>query len=56
MPWASRNGVLAVSQNDEFAVGILLATGQEREAIIAHVSNQLQEIAQVLSHIVFKQQ
>jgi len=55
-PWASRNGVPAVSRDDEFAVGIHLATGQEREAVIAHVSNQLKEIAQVLSGIVFKQQ
>jgi hypothetical protein len=50
-PWASRKGVPAVWRNDEFAVGIELATGQEREAVVAFVAGRLKEIATALSDI-----
>jgi hypothetical protein len=55
-PWASDKGVPAVWRknddgDDEFAVGIELATGEEEEAVIASVVNQLKEIAAVLSDI-----
>jgi hypothetical protein len=53
--WASRNDVPAVWRHDEFAVGIKLAIGQEREAVIASASSRLKEIAMVLSDIGLKQ-
>jgi hypothetical protein len=55
-PWASRNHISAVwRENDdgayEFAIGIVLATGEEEEAVIASVSQQLGTIAKALSKI-----
>lgn len=53
-PWASRKGAPVVwhgndAGDDEFAVGIELPTGEEEDAVIASVVNQLKEIAKELS-------
>jgi hypothetical protein len=53
-PWASRNGISSVWRRngdgkDEFAIGIVLETGQEEEAVIASVSQQLENISEALS-------
>lgn len=50
-PWASRKGVVTAWEDDKFAVGIELATGQEREAVIAGVADQLREISEVLAGV-----
>jgi hypothetical protein len=54
-PWASRTGISSVwrknGDEDEFAIGIVLETGQEEEAVIASVSQQLENIAEALSEI-----
>jgi len=52
-PWASRKRVPAVWQNNdnEFAIGIELATGEEETAVITSAVNRLKEIATELSKI-----
>jgi hypothetical protein len=49
--WANGNGVPSKwrDDEDEFAVGIRLATGEEEEAVIMSVAEQMEEIASVLS-------
>jgi hypothetical protein len=50
-PWANGNGVPSKWRDteDEFAVGIKLVTGEEKEAVIASVAEQMAAIASALS-------
>ncbi len=50
-PWASRKGIPAVWGDDEFGVGIKVATGEDETGVIGCVVRQLKEVAMELSKL-----
>ncbi len=48
-PWAERQGILTVCENDEFAIAIEVATGEDKDLVVSLIVDQLREIADILS-------
>ena len=47
-PWAAREGVFTTFQNDEFAVAVDIACGEDKDQVVRSVVDRLNEIAGVL--------
>ena len=51
---ASRQGIFTIFDNDEFAIAINIATGEEKDLVVRGVVDRLQMIADVLSELKLK--
>jgi len=47
-PWAAKHGVFTTFQNDEFAVGVDIAFGEDKDQVVRSVVDLLKGIAEVL--------
>ncbi|MCX6690807.1 MAG: hypothetical protein NTW33_01835 [Methanoregula sp.] len=47
-PWAAKEGVFAIFENDELVVAIDLAFGEDKDEVVRRVVDRLNEIAKVL--------
>lgn len=47
-PWAAKEGVFTTFQNDEFAVAVDIACGEDKDRVVRSVVDRLKEIADVL--------
>lgn len=48
-PWTEREGIVSVVENDQFAVGIDLETGEEMSRVVRSIVDRLRDIAAELS-------
>lgn len=48
-PWASKNGVFTILENNEFAVAIDMLTGEEKDQVIRDIVNTFNEISNVIA-------
>ena len=48
-PWAERQGLLFTFENNDFAVPVPIACGEDKDQVLRHVVDFLKEIAEVLS-------